>query len=482
MKSDLGWQRQVTRQLSQWWEGLAASLRTGTDGLGVHLGENGLTLAQVQQNLSGVQVGRWVSYPFVSGQMEDLAPALQETVSAWALESCPVSLAVSPHLGLFRQVSLPRAAAENLARVVAYELDRFLPLPADKLYYAFQVLEETTTEIHLMLMAVPRDRVEGCLGLLTEATLRPVGIDLAPMAAGNVFALSGRSLPASWLLLHLEDGSFDLTHLYEGKMKAFAQGRHLGGEELSRAILAQVDRMSAARPAPQVLGVYGHSGTDFKMGVLKKHELEVIYPHHAPLKGFTPEMSLDGVLPAVGAGLSCLGRGPLEVNLLPPGERAAGRPGRFSVTTSLLLVFLALGLFWGASALVHKRIELYRVNRQIAALTREAKEVEVLLQESRALAKQMESLRKIGQSPAKLVVLKDLTTLIPDNTWLLNLRLSKQNVDLGGMSSSASELIPLLDKSGLLDKTEFTSPIVTDANKIEHFKIKAEFKGPASGH
>ena len=78
------------------------------------------------------------------------------------------------------------------------------------------------------------------------------------------------------------------------------------------------------------------------------------------------------------------------------------------------------------------------------------------------------------------MVLKDLTNLIPDNTWLLNLRLSKQNVDLGGMSRSASDLIPLLDKSGLLNKTEFASPIVTDANKIEHFKIKAEFKGPGS--
>jgi hypothetical protein len=61
------------------------------------------------------------------------------------------------------------------------------------------------------------------------------------------------------------------------------------------------------------------------------------------------------------------------------------------------------------------------------------------------------------------------------NTWLLNLHLSKQYVNLSGMSTAASDLIPLLDKSGLLKKIEFASPIVTDANKLEHFKIKAEF-------
>ena len=101
--------------------------------------------------------------------------------------------------------------------------------------------------------------------------------------------------------------------------------------------------------------------------------------------------------------------------------------------------------------------------------------MERLLEESRALAKQLESLRKIAQSPDKLTTLKALTELIPSNTWLDNLRLSKQHVNLSGMSSAASDLIPLLDKSGLLKKTEFASPIVTDANKLEHFKIKAEF-------
>ena len=108
-------------------------------------------------------------------------------------------------------------------------------------------------------------------------------------------------------------------------------------------------------------------------------------------------------------------------------------------------------------------------------MSQEAKEVEGLLKESRALAQQMESLHKIAQSPDKLAILKELTQLIPSNTWLFNLRLSKQHVNLSGLSSAASDLIPLLDKSGLLKKTEFASPIVTDANKLEHFKIKAEF-------
>lgn len=461
--------------ISKWWKALAASALTGRDGLGAYLEEERLTLAQIRKSLSGIQVERWGTYPFEFGKMEELVPVLQEIVLAWTLQSCPVSLAISPHLGFFRQVSLPRAASENLAQVVTYELDRFLPLAADNLFYGFQVIEETETEIRLMLMAVPRDRVEVGLRLLSEATLRPVAVELAPAAAGKVFALPGRPLPPDWLLLHLADGSFELTHLHGARVKAFAQGRNLKGQDLSRAILAQVDAMAAARPEPQVIGIYGRSWADFKVGAIKKHDLEVIYPSHLPLSGLQPDMDLSEVLPAVGAGLSCLGKTPLGVNLLPPEERAAIRLGRFSFTTMLLFIFLGLSCLWGASAFIHTRVELYRVNRQIARLSQEAKEVESLLQDSRALAKQMESLGKIGQSPDKLLILKNLTQLIPNNTWLLNLHLSKQYVNLIGMSSAASDLIPLLDKSGFLKKTEFASPIVTDANKLEHFKIKAEF-------
>jgi general secretion pathway protein L len=172
----------------------------------------------------------------------------------------------------------------------------------------------------------------------------------------------------------------------------------------------------------------------------------------------------------------------LRANLLPLAEREPVSFKKFSLTNSLLISLLALGLIWAGSALIHKRFRLFQVNQQIAELAPEAREVENLLKEGRALAEQMSSLRTIGASPDKLVILKNLTQTIPTSTWLYSVRLSKQVLEISGTSQSASELIPLLEKSGWLKKTEFVSPIVTDANKNEQFKIKAEIKSlePAS--
>ncbi|HZE21500.1 MAG TPA: hypothetical protein VE082_05555, partial [Desulfobaccales bacterium] len=84
--------------MSQWWDALAGSVLSGADGLGAFLGEQSLTLVQIQKGLSGIQVGRHATYAFEFGKMAELAPALKETLAAWNLESCPVSLAISPHL------------------------------------------------------------------------------------------------------------------------------------------------------------------------------------------------------------------------------------------------------------------------------------------------------------------------------------------------------------------------------------------------
>jgi general secretion pathway protein L len=178
----------------------------------------------------------------------------------------------------------------------------------------------------------------------------------------------------------------------------------------------------------------------------------------------------------VGAAMRALGKVPFKANLLPEDQRAPIKHGRFSLNKLLLLSLAGLVVVWLGSAFIHKRVLLYQVNQQLAQITPEVKQVEGMLEETRNQAKMLQSVRHLEQAPDKLKILKDLTAVVPDNTWLFHIRISRQNLEMSGMSKSASDLIPLLEKSGWLTKTEFASPIVTDASKLEHFKIKAEIK------
>jgi general secretion pathway protein L len=465
-------------KFTAWWDRFSAEFLSEAGSLGVFLDRAGLTLAHVKKSLLGVQAQHILHLPLSAGSLEDLGPPLKEAVSQWGLEGCPASLAVASEMAFFRPATLPRAAGENLSQVVAYELDRFLPLPAERLYYAFQVVKETETEIHLLLLALPREPVEECLQLLTEANLRPVSVEPAPGAVANAFALLAKRLPSSWLLINLAPEGLEFTTI---RGKILAAWRRVGltpAQDPAAALLLEVQRLEAEGPEVKALCLYGRGSPHLEAAALDRlGEKDLITPELFNLQGMAPDSDQATVLPAVGAALRGLGKVPLGANLLPPEARPALRLGSYSLPKLLLAVFLGLFCIWTGSLLIHKRVMLYQVNSQVAQLAPEARRVERQLEESKALAQQLKSFRRLGESPDKLRILKDLTQLIPDHTWLFQLRISQQTLEISGMSKSAADLIPLLEKSGWLTKTEFASPIVADARKLEHFKIKAEIKG-----
>jgi Tfp pilus assembly protein PilN len=464
--------------VSAWWDRISAGFLAGAGSLGVFLDESGLTLAHVQQTLSGLEVKHFRHLPVEPDGLGALGPRLAETVAPWGLESCPVSLAVSREMGFLNGAALPRAAAENLAQVVAYELDRFMPLPAERLFFDFQVLGETETEIKLLLMALLREPVEACLQLLAPIGLGPVSLELAPAAAANAFALLAGGLPESWLLVHLKPGSLEFTEIRDRTIRGWRRRPLQAPRDLEKALREEIQHTEGANGNLGAVCLYGHPLPSPAAGALMNlGQVAVIAADALPFMGLAPEADLATAVPAVGAALRGLGKVPLGGNLLPAEERGAVNFGGLPFLKILVVVFLALSSLWAGSLLIHRRVILYQVNSQIEQLTPEIRQVEKQLEETRALARQLQSFRKLEQSPDKLRILKELTQVVPTNTWLFNLRLSQQTLEISGMSRSAADLIPKLEKSGWLDKTEFTSPIVTDANKNEHFKIKAEIKG-----
>jgi Tfp pilus assembly protein PilN len=473
----------VTETVHHWWEGLTASLVSGAEGLGVYLERQDVTLVHIQKNFSGINLVNSLQIPYDPDNLEGVLPTLRETISAWKVASSPVCLAVCAEFGFLQPAILPAAAGENLAQVVTYELDRFLPLSGDQLYYDFQVIGQTEPEIYLMVLAVPRTRVERCLNLLKEIGLKPVGLTLAPVAAAQAFASqAGKKIPASWFLLQTMADGFELTHLDGPTVRSFCRKRGIQRKDCFNAILTHLSGMAETGSAPTTLCVYGLPRADVVNRLKDRYEFEVIHPSEVIFPEFSKAPDEGQSLTAFGAAIYCLGKPAYGSNLLPVAEREPVSFKNFSLSNSLLIALLVLSLVWISSALIHKRFRLFQVNRQIAQLTPDVREVENLLKEGRALAQQMSSLRAISASPDKLVILKNLTQIIPDNTWLYSVRLSKQVLEISGTSQSASELIPLLEKSSWLKKTEFVSPIVTDANKNEQFKIKAEIKSlePAS--
>ncbi|MDF2763989.1 MAG: fimbrial assembly protein [Rhodospirillales bacterium] len=151
-----------------------------------------------------------------------------------------------------------------------------------------------------------------------------------------------------------------------------------------------------------------------------------------------------------------------------PSEGAVARLG---VAAGLALLLL---LPWMALKLTEQREEA-----RAAELRQEAAETDALRKEIDTLIGRNRSLPLRKQNgPTLMAVLEELASILPDGTWVAELRLEGPKLSLVGYSQSASGLIAVIEQSDLFSASEFASPVMPDATlDAERFHLIATVGG-----
>lgn len=80
-------------------------------------------------------------------------------------------------------------------------------------------------------------------------------------------------------------------------------------------------------------------------------------------------------------------------------------------------------------------------------------------------------------TPSALRVLDELSTRLPDDTWLQRFEMKNGQIHLQGESAAASPLLRLLQDSPLFDEVSFSSPVTQDPRSgQERFQIAARLR------
>jgi Tfp pilus assembly protein PilN len=165
------------------------------------------------------------------------------------------------------------------------------------------------------------------------------------------------------------------------------------------------------------------------------------------------------------------------INLLPAQERWQPQRGaRVPVYalggTAALLALTLASHAWIERALYERALEraLRRLEVPAQQLRRQNQETSTL--ETRAAV--LEDLR--AGNWRKLHLLQQLTKLLPDGTWLQQLQISEDTVEIFGYSNHAAELVPPLENSPYFSQVEFTAPITRDNQSREVFRIRMRLK------
>ncbi|MGI9418822.1 MAG: PilN domain-containing protein [Geminicoccaceae bacterium] len=172
--------------------------------------------------------------------------------------------------------------------------------------------------------------------------------------------------------------------------------------------------------------------------------------------------------------LECTGTDCEPLDLLPRnhGDKPAGNwLSRLLRLTTLILLAVAIALPIRKQMTVIDRLEA-----EIATVRALAEESLVLREQLAFISDEAGFLADTRSSrPTMTEALAELTRLIPDQSHMLQLRISDRSVDLNGLAEKASDLLAILDESPMLTSPRFKSPVTKDQRSgKERFQISVD--------
>ena len=166
----------------------------------------------------------------------------------------------------------------------------------------------------------------------------------------------------------------------------------------------------------------------------------------------------------------------LPVNLLERTERR--RAGAVRASTTVLAVTAAAAGFLSLTAFVMTVVDLNdgiaAAEEALLAGSREAKAVRQSASAAEQTTAQLRQVRMRKRDAVPVVAIwEEVTRILPDGTWLTELRIDEGKVRIDGQSANASELIGALARSPLFSNVAFASPVTRDQQRgFERFQIQ----------
>jgi Tfp pilus assembly protein PilN len=412
---------------------------------------------------------------FTLEEQENPAAVLRGELEARRLKVRRASLALPRSLATVKLLELPPTVGGSLAQMVAFELERHVPFPAEDAAFDFLPLPARRgAPQRVLVVACERRTVDRALRLLEEARLAPRSLTVG--CHDLLSLLGGRAKGKRTVWVHIVGDDAELL---------FLKGPRL---HLSRSVPADADLADEIRKSLMHLGWEELTGLwvsgDRAQEVLASGDLAGLGAAPAP-----PPLSPSARTAVASLGESANGLTVLALaaalaprhrplNLLP----AALRPRRLTwgqwVTAANVAAAALLGIALLFGQGYQSQRQLNRLNAAIRSLDPEVKAVERLMTDVEKKRQLLATLRTVGESALHpLPLLRELTELIPADAWLTTLSLDTKSVEITGQATAANQLIPLLEGSVRLEKVEFASPVTKGRDK-EQFRIKASWETP----
>lgn len=415
-----------------------------------------------------------LSIPFVYGmKREEFERDVSAFVKANRLHRIMPYVALPRRDVVLLNLELPISVEDNLREVIGYELDNYTPFSGDTAYFDFQNLGHTVdgSKVRILLGAVEKVRLNYYLELLKGVGLEPISMEVSSTAIARTIPSDDLSGGKN-VVLYMGANTCELS-FYNEKVLEYSRAFDRTSPELNfkkgqvvDTILKEYRRVFPSGFGEQeikkvvVLGD-GISDEEFLKEISNVAGKEVMR-----VKTFKGIDISDGTgIQLQRAALGCALRGlygdtaAMNLFIVRVDRDKAPRVLRFA---AVLLFSFLVSLWVGEFVLrIKKEIKtLNQIKEKVMLLERAAITVEGLKKEIIVMEERLPQLNNFSKRRVLfLSVFKELTDVIPSNTYLTMLKYHDNEIEIVGRSASAVTLLSLLEASPLFKDVEFSATV-----------------------
>ena len=457
--------------------------------VGIELRGEDLLISALQSNFSGAVFNHFKRFAdYRSRDKEELRQEIASFFKSSGLSKENIVLGIPRRDLILRYLDLPGEVLDDLKQVIHYQVQSFEPTEEDRFCYDYALLNRggDGKRLSVLLVMIRRSLLDEHLQILNALGIRPTLVTGSSMALSNLFLRSRSDLQdKTYVLVDLSPSSMELIVLRRG---AFAYSRPVpkqAGQSWAELMLQELNEAtSKLRLEPEetlekivLTGEAAESAHAELAAVLQDCEL---IRNAVDLKIAGPHR------PRVQEAANCIGlaytgmvrRAPIRINLLPQELRTHQTRWAYVPAAILTLAILILAIVLACHRTFQNQALVRKLDREIEALKQPVQKVQSLRSEAEELEKRIRILEdRLCNRDMNLEILRELTNLLPPDTYLMTYTYREGVIQMAGVSASAPNLISLLEKSPLLKDVTQRGGIIKDAQTgKDRFSFEAKLE------
>jgi type IV pilus assembly protein PilM len=179
--------------------------------------------------------------------------AIKDVVAKAGVKTTDAAIAISGRELIIKKVQIPEVPDKELRPAIQLEAEHHIPFAIDEVFLDFQRVGRHDKVLDLILVAVKKSKVIEYVGVVEEAGLNPVIVDVDGFALGNQFELNQPGDTREAVALIDIGASIMMTNVVRGGATIFARDIPFGGYRYTQAIAEQL-RISPEQAEAAKLG------------------------------------------------------------------------------------------------------------------------------------------------------------------------------------------------------------------------------------